>query len=198
MPALSRAIELVAPHCDIVERLELVPPSASVRGLFFRSIETQLERAGLLDAYRVYFDGDDYSSLPFYPLTDYLVRLACAGAILETPARLHDGIFALARSNATVFAQSLLGRALIRLLARDPTRLMEQGLAAKRQTHNYGHWDIVRHDGRTFEMRYTDEYQWIESAMAGAAHGTFESCGITAQIETQLRGRFHGSTLVRW
>ncbi len=194
----SRAIELVSAHCDIVDRLKDVPPAASVRGIFFRNLERQVEAAGRLDAYRELFASDRYSSLPFYPLSDYLLRLACAGALVASPPELHAGMFAIARSYSTTFSESLLGRALIRLLSRDPVRLSEQGLAAKRQTHNYGHWEIVRHGPAQIEMRYEDEFQWIEWVMAGAARGTFEACGIAATLETRMEGPYRGSTFVRW
>ncbi len=198
MDGISPAFDFVSPHCDIAARLQAVPPSASVRGIFFRNLETQVERTGRLDAYRLYFPNDHHALLPYYPLTDYLVRLACAGAIVESPARLHAGMFAIARSYSTTFAESLLGRTLIRLLSRDPVRLSEQGIAAKRQTHNYGHWEIVRHEANVIEMRYEDEFQWIESVMAGAAQGTFDACGITARLETSMRSPYSGSTFVRW
>jgi len=194
----SRAFELVRPHCDIAVRLQAVPPSASLRGLYFRNLETQVERAGRLDVYRSYFPDDHHGRLPYYPLTDYLLRLACAGAVLESPARLHDGMFSIARSYSTTFAESLLGRTLIRLLSRDPVRLSEQGIAAKRQTANYRHWQIVRHEPNVIEMRYEDEFQWIESVMAGAAQGTFDACGIAAKLETSMRSPYNGSTFVRW
>jgi hypothetical protein len=89
----QRALDLVSPHCDIAVRLHAVPPSASVRGFFSRNLETQAERAGKLEAYREYFPDDRRSLMPYYRLTDYLVRLACAGAILESPERVHDGMF---------------------------------------------------------------------------------------------------------
>jgi len=77
----NRAIALVASHCDIVERLEVVPPSAQVRGVWIRAIERQLSKRGRLDVYRDYFPDDQYSALGFYPLADCLVRLASAGAL---------------------------------------------------------------------------------------------------------------------
>lgn len=198
MPAPSAAIELVAPYCDIKDRLALVPPSASCRGIYFKNVEAQVERAGGIRHYRELLGEDRFSALPYYPLSDYLLRLAVAGAIVATPERVHDGMFAVARGNAAAFASSLLGRALFRLLARDPVRLSEQGLAARRQSHTYGHWAIVRHGDNALEMVYSDEYQWIESVMAGAARGTFEACGIDAQFETRMRSRFNGSTFIRW
>jgi uncharacterized protein (TIGR02265 family) len=194
----AAAIALVAPHCDLVSRLEAIPPSATVRGLFVRSVETQIERRGKLAEYRRYFPNDRYSALPHYPLTDYLVRMACAGALLTSPENLHRGVFEISRGNSTAFAESLLGRAMIRLLARDPIRLTEQGLAARRQSATYGHWEIVRHGERAIEMVYRDEYCWIESIAAGGAQGTFESCGLKPEVETKLTDRFNGSTFIRW
>jgi uncharacterized protein (TIGR02265 family) len=191
-------LDLVAPHCDIVERLALVPPTARLRGLLFRAIETQLDRSGRLQRYRTYFPDDRYASIPFYSLSDYLYRIAVAGALVASPRCVHEGMFDLSRGNATAFADSLIGRTLIRLLARDPVRLTEQGLAAQRQIASYGRWAIVRRGERAIEMQYQDEYVWIESVMAGSAAGTFESCGIRAELETTLSSRFSGCTLVRW
>ena len=191
------ALQLVAAHCDIEERIKLVPPTARVRGVLFRSIHSQLEKRGLVEAYQEYF-GDKRAAIPFYPLTDYLLRLAVAGALVATPARLHEGMFEISKDNADQFVDSVLGRALLRLLARDPVRLTEQGLAARRQMTAYGHWSIVRHGERSIEMVYEDEYLWIESAVAGSAVGTFEACGLTPRIETRLVDRFNGSTRIEW
>ncbi len=191
------ALELVAPHCDIEERMRLVPPSARVRGVLFRPIYAQLEKRGLLQAFNEYF-GHRRAAIPFYPLTDYLLSLAVAGALVATPSKLHEGMFAISKGNASEIVESLLGRALLRLLARDPVRLTEQGLAARRQTMAYGHWSIVRHGERAIEMVYENEYTWIDSAIAGSAVGTFEACGLTPRIETRLVDRFNGSTRIEW
>jgi uncharacterized protein (TIGR02265 family) len=198
MPPSPAALELVAPHCDIVDRLRHVPPSAAIRGLFFKNITYQLEQAGALPAFRAYFPDDQHGALPFYPLSDFLLRLACAGALLRTPAALHDGMRVLCRGHKVAFTSSLLGRALLRLLSREPRRLTEQGLAARRQTYRYGRWSLVQHEPTVLEVVYEDEYQWIESAVMGSAEGTYESCLPAVQIETRLHSRFSGSTFLRW
>ncbi len=198
MTLADRAVALVAPHCDIVERLPLVPPSAQMRGVWFKSIEKQVERSGRMDAYREYFPTDHYSALAFYPVAELLMRSACAGAIVASPERVHEGMSAITRENAEAFMGTLLGRAMLRVLSRDPVRLLEQALAARRQSCKYGHWEIRRHSEREVEMVYTDEYWWIKSAVTGAAEGTFEACGIKAEIETKLIDRFNGSTFFRW
>lgn len=196
--AIDRAIEFLSPHCDIAERLPVVPPSARVRGTFLKQIETQVERHGKADFYGRFFRDDTWSAFRPYPLRDYMVRLAVAGAALRGPEHVHAGMHEVWRTNATTFASSLLGRTMLRLLSHDPVRLTEQGLAARRQTYLYGHWKVVYHSPRSIEMVYREEYVWIESAIAGGAVGAFESCGITVNLETKLIDRFNGSTLINW
>jgi uncharacterized protein (TIGR02265 family) len=198
MAAVSDALALVAPYCDLVERLRLVPPSASLRGIYFKHIEGELGRAGRLAAYQSYFPDERRSALRYYPVADYLTRIACAGALIASPPRVYEGIFEISRGNVRTLANSLLGRALFRVLARDPVRLTEQGVATRRQTHTYGQWEILRRGPRTLEVVYQDEYQWIEWICAGAAQGTFEACGIEAVLTTTLVSRFHGSTIISW
>lgn len=196
--SIDRAIELVAPHCDIVERLSVVPPSARVRGVWLKNIESQVERLGRTAEYREYFPNDNYSSLSFYPIEDVLIRTACAGALVKSPSHVHEGMFLLGKGNAESFMASLLGRMMLRVFSRDPVRLLEQGLAARRQSCSYGHWEMHRRSDREVEMVYENEYWWIESAVAGAAQGTFEACNIAVRIETKLLDRFNGSTFFRW
>ena len=197
-PQLAQAIAQVAPHCDLIERLEAVPPSALVRGLYLKSLASVLERAGKSELYERYFAGESWSALRMYPLRDYMVRLAVAGAALRGPAHVHAGMHDIWRTNATTFAGSLLGRTMLRFLSKDPVRLTEQALAARRQTFQYGHWSIARHGPRCIEMVYREEYVWIDSAIAGGAVGAFEACGILAELRTKLVNRFDGSTLISW
>jgi uncharacterized protein (TIGR02265 family) len=198
MPAFDKAVALVAPHCDIVARLQLVPPSATVRGIFFRNFEKELERHDKLRAYEEIFPDEKHSALSFYPMADFLVRQAIAGALVASPERVHEGMFLIAKGNAMAFMDSMLGRIMLRVLSRDPVRVCQQGLAARRQSFSYGHWELRPHGPNFVEMFYENEYLWIESAVAGGAAGSFEACGVKAQLETQLIDRFNGSTLIRW
>lgn len=188
----------MASHCDIEERVRLVPPSAHIRGLYHRSVLNVLKQVGKLDNYLEYFPADQWSALSFYPLTGYMLRLAVAGALIATPETLHSGMHQAMRQNSITFASSLIGRTLLRILARDPVRLTEQAMAARRQSVNYGEWSIGSRGPRFIETVYRTEYVWIDSAIAGSAVGTFEACHINASIQTQLTDRFNGSTLISW
>ena len=71
-------------------------------------------------------------------------------------------------------------------------------MAAHRQAANYGEWSIVSRGPRHVETIYRTEYVWLESAIAGAAVGTFDACNLVASVKTQLDDRFNGSTLITW
>jgi uncharacterized protein (TIGR02265 family) len=194
----ARAVALVAAHCDIEERLALVPPSACVRGIYFKAIEKQVATLGVLDSYRGFFPADRFGSLSFHPISDYLVRLACAGALVASPEHIHDGMLIITKGNAKAFIESVLGRVMLRVLSGDPIRLMEQAMAGRRQSTNYGHWEMIRHSERALEITYRQEYMWIESAIAGAGLGTFEACGLNVKMENKLVDRFNGSSFYTW
>jgi hypothetical protein len=51
---------------------------------------------------------------------------------------------------------------------------------------------------RVIQVTYENEYQWIESAIHGAAVGTYEICGVGVRVETELSSRFSGSSLISW
>jgi hypothetical protein len=118
-----RALELVAPYCDIEERLRAVPPAARIRGLTFRPITSVLIKAGKIGPYYELFGPHHVNSMALYPLGDFLLRLACAGAILRSPQEVLQGMFEISLATAREYASSMLGRTLIRLLAKDPIKL---------------------------------------------------------------------------
>jgi uncharacterized protein (TIGR02265 family) len=194
----TRALDFVAPHCDIRERLLDVPPEARVRGVAWRSIASALQVAGKLEDYEQQLGSIARDSIAFYPLADYMVSLASASAVLTAPERLYEGMAEISRNNARYLSASLLGQALIHALASDPLSLLEQGLAMRRQTKDYGRWELVHHGPRDVEVRYFDEYVWIEQAHRHAAAGTFDACSIKPNMVTKLLTPYSGSTRFQW
>jgi len=197
MDAREAAIAEVSLHCDLQERLTMVPPSAKGRGLYFRSIETVLAQAGRLEAYRALFP-ERYATVLWHPIADFLVRLVVGGALLTEPARVHEGMYEIGRRNALAFSESLLGRTLLRLLSRDPKRLLQQGVAGRRQSQNYGHWSLEFPEERTAVMTMVEEYCYIDSYLLGAAQGTFEAVGVPLRAEAKLEDRFTGRHILVW
>jgi uncharacterized protein (TIGR02265 family) len=193
----NEAIGEVSRQCDLAERLTFVPPSAKVRGLYFRSLESVLASAGRGAHYAEIFP-ERHAAVLWHPAADFLVRLAVGGALLLGPERVHEGMFEIGRRNAVAFAASLLGRTLLRFLSRDPTRLLEQAIAGRRQSYSYGRWELDLSRERTAIITMTEEYLYIESYMLGAAQGTFESVGVPVRAEVELDDPFHGRHILTW
>lgn len=196
MPQLSdhaaRAVELVAPYCDVAERLPFVPPSARIRGVWFRVFINELAERGLLEKYEAYFPGESWSGLQFYWVGDYLVRIALAGALVGGPESVGAGMYELNRGNAARFATSLLGRTLFRLLSRDPLRLLEQGIASRRQTMDYGRWSVSFPKPNEAAVRIEEEYIWIDPNVLASFVGTIETIGRSVEAHAEMTARFDG------
>lgn len=184
-------------HCDIADRLPLIPPSAKVRGVYGRSIDGAVEEAGKLEQFREMFP-QGLAPLSWHPLSEFLIRVAVAGALLAGPERVHDGMQEIGRRNALEFARSLLGRMIVRLLSRDPRKLLLQGVAARRQTCSYGNWQVSFPDERSAVMTMVEEYLYMDSFLMGAARGTFDAVGMSVDAQTIHDGRFHGRHVLRW
>jgi uncharacterized protein (TIGR02265 family) len=168
-----------------------------VRGLYLGSVEAVLERAGQGAAYRSLFP-QRFTAIRWYPMSELLVRIAVGGALLSGPERVHDGMFEIGRRNAIAFAESLLGRMLFRLLSRDPHKLLQQAVAGRRQSYNYGSWTLSFPEERKAVMHMTEEYLYIESYQLGAARGTFDAIGLPVSTEVVLETRFSGSHILVW
>lgn len=194
---LERAIELVGAHCDLEQRLRDIPPSARVRGVWVRSAELEAESAGALGRYES-LTGGRTAPLQWYPLGEGLARMAIAAALIESPARVHDGLARIGRTYPTRFSESLLGRTLIRLLAPDPVRVLQQGLAARRQTCDYGRWELEFPEPRRAIMRHREEYGWLDSIVLGSAKATLDAIGVDASFDVTLVSPYEGTFDIRW
>lgn len=191
-------MELLAPHCDIATRLNAVPSSARVRGIYFRSALEEVTRRGLRSAFETVIHETERSAFMLYPLTDFLLWIAWAGSLIASPPAVHVGMRELFRGNAIYFGQSLLGRSLLRLISRDPVKQMHQAVQSKRAVSNYGRWFIVDESARHIVIRHEAEYVWIESALLGGALGGFESCGISPSVDVKLTDPYGGDLIFRW
>jgi uncharacterized protein (TIGR02265 family) len=206
MPALDRStnpgnrsavIEDLCRGCDLTERLPLVPPSAKFRGLYFRPIERALDKAGCRERFEEIFP-EHFAAVLWHPGADFLVRVAVAGALIAGPDDVHRGMFEIGRGNALAFAESLLGRTLLRILDPEPKRLLKQAIAGRRQGFTHGHWELQFLGEREAVMVMAEEYMYIESYLLGAAQGTFDAVGVPVQIKVSLRDRFNGQHHLRW
>jgi uncharacterized protein (TIGR02265 family) len=180
------------------ERLPLVPASAKLRGLYFKNNLTMLKREGHEQAFLRYYP-ERYSAVRWYPVADFLEQLAVAGSLLCGPEKVHEGMRRIGHNKAVAFAESLLGRAMMRFFSNDPVKALQQAAAGRRQSCTYGRWETSFVERGVAVMKMYEEYLWIESYVAGAGRGTFASIvGRDIDVEATLVSRFEGRLTLRW
>lgn len=195
---LAEAIEWLDGHIALEDRLALIPPSAQVRGIWQRILERQLDQRGKLEAYRRWVPARPIRTLAFHSVAEFNVLAAIAGAVVATPQTLDDGLYELTYNNAAMFTRSLFGRTLVRLLSPNPRRLSMQAIASRRQTLNYGTWELVDVGEQHVEFYMREEYIWLDSYLRGAAVGTYAMLGQDVQASVDLEGPFHGRMRISW
>ncbi|HEX2678555.1 MAG TPA: DUF2378 family protein [Polyangiales bacterium] len=193
----DEAIAEVYKHCDLQQRLASLPPSAKVRGVFFRSIDRVLGQAGLLPRFELLFPNRP-SSVPWYPFSEFLTQVAVGGAMLAGAEQVQHGMYEIGRRNAIAVAESLFGRALLRLLSPNPRNLLMQGMAARRQGFNVGTWELTFPSDRSAVMTMKEEYLYMDSYLLGAAYGTFETINVPVKVECVLDDPYNGRHFLSW
>jgi len=197
MGELNRRIRDLVAGTDLEERLSLVPPSAMLRGLYFRNTIAVLRSAGTLPSYEAIYS-ESYSAVRWYPLSDFLERSAVAAALLVGPERVHEGLREIGRRNVLAFSESLIGKMLLRILPRDPVSLLKQACAGRRQSCRYGRWEVTFPEPGKAVMAMFEEYLWIESNVLGAAEGTFAAVGRDVSVTVELDSKFKGRHILTW
>jgi uncharacterized protein (TIGR02265 family) len=189
----ARAVRLL----DLDRRLELVPPSANSRGIFFGLVEHELSRRGYARPIVRSLVGEARRSVfALYPTRDLLVLYAKAGALLDQdPA---EGIRQLFSRTATYYASTWYGHAFRRLLRPDPATALRYVQGSREIVADYGAWRLEQRGPCEAIMHMADEYLWIESAQRGGCEGMLAACGVHGEVRAELDAPFRGRLFISW
>lgn len=193
--------EQAADHCDVVERLSLIRADQMARGVWFKMLRAEVARRGKghLAAYDEACGRHDAVTFKMYPLDDYLRRLVIAGALVASPARVHDGMRDLNRASVGYFAKSILGRLTISIVRPTPHDLLKQIERSRPHVASYGTFRYERRGPRAAAMHLSDEPLYIESAQLGGMLSTLDVCGIVdAQTLVAVHTTTSGTIFAEW
>jgi hypothetical protein len=87
---------------------------------------------------------------------------------------------------------------LVRLLSRDPAKLLQQAIASHRQSVTVGRWELRFEGERRGVIEMSEEYGYIDSSLLGAGVGTFEAASVVAQVRAEVTGPFSGRHIIDW
>jgi uncharacterized protein (TIGR02265 family) len=185
-----------AEHIDVVDRLAKIRPDQLARGVWFKMLRDEVARRGHAHAYDREAGPHDAITFKMYPLDDYLRRLVIAGALIASPARVHDGMRDLHRESVRYFTKSILGRLIISVMRPTPHELLKQIERSRPHVASYGTFRYEYRGPRSAAMHLSDEPVYIESAQLGSMLSALDACGIVAAETSVTVHSFSSGTIV--
>ncbi len=189
---LGHAFEAV----DLHKRLESVPASAAIRGVFFDMIDSALKRHGLASLPAWKRQQERRKLFQLYSLHDYLRAFTTAAALIDPdPIK---GMADIYSDGSRFFAETWFGRALHQFFRPDPTPALKWIARSHEHFVNYGRWRLEQRGPGHAVLHMFDEYIWIEGAHLGGCQGLLVACGVTGTVTAELDGPFDGRLDIRW
>jgi uncharacterized protein (TIGR02265 family) len=186
-----------AAQLDLEQRLRDLPPTAMVRGIFFRLLKDAAAERGLagVDALERLLDGK--LAWRFYPARDLMIAYATVASTVDPDP--HEGLRTIFRGMAPSYARTWYGRWFQKLLiGPDPTRAISYVERAKERVSNYSTWKLEMLRPRHVVLHMFDEYFWIESAQRGGAEAVLDACGVEGEVRAELDSPYRGALDIRW
>jgi uncharacterized protein (TIGR02265 family) len=185
-------------HTDLEWRLSQIPDSAACRGVYFNMLDQQAAAFGarVQKEYRDYFKLISFNGLRLYSIKDYLTRMVKLAALQFGPANIHKGLFEIQEAAWPSWRKTLVGRATFAVLGNDFDAVLRVMGGAVSKSLNHGSCKITKEAAGKYVARFTEQYVYIEHAMAGALTGVARACGVPVTVESQLRDAFNGDVII--
>lgn len=197
-PPHAPSMERCFRHTDLEWRLRAVPAEAACRGAFLNMLDEQATALGVRDEYRRFFGVYRFAPLRFYPVKDYMTRLAILSQMAFGDERIYEGIRSIHGASVDTWIHTPIGR--LAMAMATPSygsilRILQRGYAT-RSTTNYGALEILESTDRRHVVRAEGEYVWIEHAMAGAAATMARVCRLDAEVTAIMDEPFRGVVVI--
>jgi uncharacterized protein (TIGR02265 family) len=200
MPALSGALpapaglEACFAHTDLRWRLAQIPDSARVVGAYLNMLDDRAEQFGprVHRSYREFFQLYRFSALRSYPVKDYLIRLCKLAELQFGAPNVYRGLYEIQAGAFPAFRSTLMGRLMFAALGTDFSRVFPMMTRAMDTSLNYARVIITNDRPNHYIARWTNQYVYIEHAMAGALEGIARICNVELDLQIRLDDPFNG------
>jgi uncharacterized protein (TIGR02265 family) len=184
---------------EVERRVADTPPTAHVRGLFFRLAEQAVSErsAELLATWRAASGARSRWPFKLYSTREFIREQAVAAVLLD-PA---DPGAELRKmwSSTPKFSSVIRAEGFIRYLTgRSPERALAWLGQNRKMMCDYGAWRVELEGNKQAVFHYEDEYTWIGHAHLGGVEGTLRRCGVTPVVTVDLDSAYCGRLLIRW
>jgi uncharacterized protein (TIGR02265 family) len=178
---------------DVDAYLRIVPPEATVKGLFLMRLIQELERAGKpLPTDKRYFTFHDYS------LRECMELLALGAPLLYPEHSVRNGIRRLAWLAYGTFTETMIGRVIFGLAGTRPGavfRLAPRGLS---QASSVGKIVPVVTDRESVVLRISQVYCFPDCFGVGMAEGVLDALNVRGYVAVRMQDLTEGEIYIRW
>ena len=185
-------------HTDLEWRLAQIPDSAACRGVYFNMLDQRAAVFGpdIQKEYRDFFRLVEFSAIRLYPVKDYLTRMVKLAQLQFGAPNIHRGLFEIQAAAWPSWRKTVMGRATFAILGSDFDAVLRMMGGAVSKSLNHGSCKIHPLGPGQYAARFTEQYVYIEHAMAGALLGVAHACNVGVKLDVQLRDPFNGDVLI--
>lgn len=192
---VSSGLELLG----AARRLADTPPTAAVRGIFFRLAEQCVaERSKqLVTVWRAATGARFRWPFRMYSAREFIREQAVAAVLLD-PTHPGDALrkmwMATPKLSPNIRAEGFMRY----LTGKDPMQALTWLEQNRRMMNNYGDWWVVPHGTNSATFHHRDEYTWIEHCHVGGTEGTLRRCGVVPTMSFELDSPYCGRVHASW
>jgi uncharacterized protein (TIGR02265 family) len=181
-------------HTDLEWRLAQIPDSAGCRGVFLNMLDERACEFGpeIMNEYRDFFRIYQFSGFRLYPVKDYLMRIVKLAELRFGGPDIYKGIFEIQAAAFPSWRRTLVGRTAFAVLGVQFDSILRVTGISVSKAVNYAECRILRDGPMHFTANFSNEYMYIEHAMAGALTGVARACEVPVSLDVRLRDPFNG------
>lgn len=183
----------------LAQRLSDCPPSACIRGLFYRMAEQALaERSShLVTVWRAASGARSRWPFKMYPAREFLREQAVAAVLLD-PADPGEALRKMWQATPKLSPLIRAERFMRYLQGSEPMQALAWLEQNRRMMNNYGDWWVVPNGTNAATFHHRDEYTWIQHCHVGGVEGTLRRCGVSPVVTYELDSPYCGRVHMRW
>jgi uncharacterized protein (TIGR02265 family) len=196
LPLMTVGMGVDVTNLALEQRLQAIPQTAAVRGVFFNLVRHALARRGLHGALRHEPAlAQTHRSYKLYSAREWVAAFAHAGALLHSDPL--EGMALIFGDAPRYYASTWYGQMLRTLLQPDPLPALRWIERSREHLCNYGYWRLETRGPTHVVLHMFDEYMWTE-AHRGGCEGLLAACGVQGSVRASQDTLLQGRLEIEW
>ena len=177
---------------DVEAHLALVPPAATVKGMFWNDLHRVAERSD------VSMESKRYATFKDYPLVDYMRAVADVACRARPGATTSKAISELGKRGFSILSSSLAGKVLFAISGRDLAATLGLVSEAYKRCLSPGQAALGSISPGRAVIELRDVWNYTQSYQVGVFEGVIEHFGYTGSVRLRVHSPCDADYLLEW